>query len=206
MSETLFSKLSNGLSVDETFPSNTAPVSKITTQLSNSCSTTSGRILLLAEKSKTKKDLIKNVANLSRDVLEDSFLWYLESDPQSGMRALALTSTDQTALWQVVADDVSELLKLSHDPGKVVRSNVSTNQTSLLMATFLQSGDHPEAIIALVPQKETPISQTESFLAEFALCVNSFNTSQANKNLVQQAGFYQKLIQLSNIVATVFES
>ncbi len=203
MSETLFSKLANGANVEETFAESRAPVSNDSTPLTHACTTVSGRILDLAYCRQNKTDLIKGIANLSRDILDDSFLWYIESDPNSGLRALALTSTDQTALWQIISDDVMRLLSQPQPEGRIIQSEIASNDSSVLMATILQNGEHPESIIAVVPQKEQSLSKTEAFLADFALCVKAFNTQQANQTFSQQASFYQKLIQLSNIIATV---
>ena len=202
MSETLFSKLSGEVIAKDAIPVSSAPLESDRRQVSESCVTTSTRILNLSAEIDNKNDLIKALAQLSRDVLEDSFLWYVETDGESGPRALALTSTDQASLWQLVDDDVMKLLSQPHQPGKVIRSTLQ-NSSSTLLATILSSGEQPEAVIAVVPARESSLRDTEAFLAEFALSLTACNTRQLNRTSLNQATFYQKLVQLSNIITNV---
>ena len=211
-SETLFSKISRGMGAKEAVASEAVcPESPLTDDEFASaapvpvttCHSIAGRMLDLSTDCESKTDLIKAIAHLSRDVLEDAFLWYIESDSSAGPRALALTSTDQAALWQVVQEDAMRILGQPYQAGKVIRTKVQSNTSSVLMATMLPNGEQAEAVIAVVPDKPQSTRQVEAFLAEFAMSVQAFNARQHHQLFSQQSSFYQKLIHLSNIISTV---
>ncbi len=163
-----------------------------------------GSLFDLQIRCQSKTQLIKSIAEVSRQQLETSFLWYIESDAQNGPRALALTSADQTSLWQSIDEDVIRLLGSLDKAGMVVRTTISSNSSSILIGTqFVDEQGNPESIIAITPRNADSIEATEEFITLFAMTVQTWGRRNSLQGSAAAAGSYQKLIQLSNILTGV---